>query len=122
MNTLAQKALHDLEAYHQVNDQPMICLSPVALKSTLIQLESDARSSAIAQDWESFISHFMDRAECACDNMEGEGGEDFTHYETRMTCAIETLELFGVKYNPITGQRSNVLPSIVKQPNQNHEQ
>lgn len=68
--------------------------------------DSQAKCEGLEKDKESLINHFIDRANCAADNMEGEDGSDFTQYETRMVCAIETLEVIGVKYDPISGSRS----------------
>ena len=64
-----------------------------------------AASSPASMEKEPLITHFIDRADCACDNMEGADAKDMAVYETRMICAIETLELLGVKYDPISGKR-----------------
>ena len=74
------------------------------------------RIAELEKDKARLIDHFIDRAECAADNMEGEGGDEFTRYETRMVCAVETLEVLGVKYDPITVRRQTIDATMTKEP------
>lgn len=70
------------------------------------QHNARAVEQAIRRALSELIDHFIDRASCACDNMEGTTSTELIQFETRMACAVETLELLGVKFDPITGKRS----------------